>query len=89
MRKLSRCESCFATHGFPVSEVILRLSACGISEKSDRMIFFAGSPLGAGTLAGGDGSRQPSALELGIAKNQGESFTKILSRVTKKVESSE
>ncbi|KAJ2917062.1 hypothetical protein MD484_g3347, partial [Candolleomyces efflorescens] len=48
-----------------------------------------GSPWGAGTLAGGDGSRQPSALELGIAKNQGESFTKILSRVTKKVESSE
>ncbi|RXW18019.1 hypothetical protein EST38_g7825 [Candolleomyces aberdarensis] len=48
-----------------------------------------GSPWGAGTLAGGDGSRQPSALELGIAKNQGESFTKVLSRVTKKVESSE
>lgn len=33
-----------------------------------------GSPWGAGTFAGADGSRSPSALELEIAKIQGESF---------------
>ncbi|KAM4058030.1 NADPH-dependent FMN reductase [Hirsutella rhossiliensis] len=33
-----------------------------------------GSPWGAGTFAGGDGSRQPSALELEIATIQGETF---------------
>ncbi|KAI0065046.1 flavoprotein [Artomyces pyxidatus] len=33
-----------------------------------------GSPWGAGTLAGPDGSRQPSALELEIATIQGKSF---------------
>lgn len=32
------------------------------------------SPYGAGTFAGGDGSRQPSALELEIASIQGKSF---------------
>lgn len=34
-----------------------------------------GSPYGAGTLAGGDGSRKPSALELGVAEHQGKYFT--------------
>ncbi|KAH9879384.1 Minor allergen Alt a 7 [Plenodomus biglobosus] len=33
-----------------------------------------GSPWGAGTFAGGDGSRQPSPLELGIAEAQGKAF---------------
>jgi len=33
-----------------------------------------GSPWGAGTFAGPDGSRQPSALELEIASLQGEAF---------------
>jgi len=33
-----------------------------------------GSPWGAGTLAGPDGSRQPSELELEIAKIQGKTF---------------
>ena len=33
-----------------------------------------GSPWGAGTFAGPDGSRQPTALELEIAQIQGESF---------------
>ncbi|RQM06949.1 hypothetical protein DH86_00000098 [Scytalidium sp. 3C] len=40
-----------------------------------------GSPWGAGTFAGADGSRQPSALELEIATTQGESFGKIVSQV--------
>ncbi|KAI7869232.1 NAD(P)H:quinone oxidoreductase, type IV [Spinellus fusiger] len=38
-----------------------------------------GSPYGAGTVTNGDGSRQPSAIELGIARNQGENFGKIVS----------
>jgi NAD(P)H dehydrogenase (quinone) len=40
-----------------------------------------GSPWGAGTFAGGDGSRQPTALELEIAKIQGESFYKTVAKV--------
>lgn len=41
-----------------------------------------GSPWGSGTFAGNDGSRQPSALELETAKIQGESFWKIVSKVS-------
>jgi NAD(P)H dehydrogenase (quinone) len=33
-----------------------------------------GSPWGAGTFSGGDGSRQPTALELSIATEQGKAF---------------
>lgn len=41
-----------------------------------------GSPWGAGTFAGGDGSRQPSELELGIAKVQGESFAQVAKKLS-------
>lgn len=41
-----------------------------------------GSPWGAGTFAGADGSRQPSALELEIATTQGESFYKTVAKST-------
>ena len=37
-----------------------------------------GSAWGAGTIAGADGSRKPSALELEIAKHQGTLFAKTL-----------
>ena len=40
-----------------------------------------GSPWGAGTFAAGDGSRQPSALELEIATIQGENFYKQMAKV--------
>ncbi|RPD65312.1 flavo protein WrbA [Lentinus tigrinus ALCF2SS1-7] len=40
-----------------------------------------GSPWGAGTFAGADGSRQPSALELEIAELQGKHFWETISRV--------
>ncbi|KAH6908833.1 NADH-quinone oxidoreductase [Coprinopsis sp. MPI-PUGE-AT-0042] len=40
-----------------------------------------GSPWGAGTLAGGNGARQPSKLELDIAIAQGEGFWKTVSKV--------
>ena len=36
-----------------------------------------GTPYGASTIAGGDGSRQPDARELGIARHQGEHVAKI------------
>ena len=39
-----------------------------------------GSPWGAGTFAGGDGSRQPTELELEIARIQGESFYETVSK---------
>ncbi|TFK47632.1 NADH-quinone oxidoreductase [Heliocybe sulcata] len=40
-----------------------------------------GSPWGAGTFAGGDGSRQPSALELEVATIQGKTFYETVSKV--------
>lgn len=40
-----------------------------------------GSPWGAGTFAAGDGSRQPSALELEIAEIQGKTFYEHLSKL--------
>lgn len=41
-----------------------------------------GSPYGAGTLAGGDGSRQPSENELVIARFQGRHVTEIAAKLT-------
>lgn len=41
---------------------------------TDRTKVHGGSPWGAGTFAGADGSRQPSAKELEIAQIQGKSF---------------
>ncbi|KIW73019.1 NAD(P)H:quinone oxidoreductase, type IV [Phialophora macrospora] len=41
-----------------------------------------GSPWGAGTFASGDGSRQPSANELELAKIQGKSFYQAVSKVS-------
>ena len=40
-----------------------------------------GSPWGAGTFAGGDGSRQPTALELELARKQGQMFYQTLAKV--------
>ncbi|TYZ62355.1 hypothetical protein PybrP1_001854 [[Pythium] brassicae (nom. inval.)] len=41
-----------------------------------------GSPWGSGTYAGGDGSRQPSQLELDVAKVQGSSFAEIAKKLS-------
>lgn len=41
-----------------------------------------GTPYGASTIAGGDGSRQPDARELDIARHQGEHVAKITVRLT-------
>lgn len=40
-----------------------------------------GSPYGASTIAGGDGSRQPSAQELDMARFQGEHVAKIAAKL--------
>jgi NAD(P)H dehydrogenase (quinone) len=40
-----------------------------------------GSPYGAATLAGGDGSRRPSENELGIARFQGEHVAHIAAKL--------
>lgn len=40
-----------------------------------------GSPWGAGTFSGGDGSRQPTSKELELAKTQGKSFYDLVSKV--------
>lgn len=40
-----------------------------------------GSPWGASTYAGADGSRKPSALELEIARHQGSSFAAVVKRL--------
>jgi NAD(P)H dehydrogenase (quinone) len=41
----------------------------------------AGSPWGAGAFAAGDGSRQPSALELEVAQIQGKTFYETVAKV--------
>lgn len=41
-----------------------------------------GSPYGASTIAGADGSRQPDNRELGIARHQGEYVAKIAKKLT-------
>ena len=43
-----------------------------------------GSPYGAGTLAGGDGSRQPSENELAIARYQGKHVAQIAKKLAAK-----
>lgn len=40
-----------------------------------------GTPYGASTIAGGDGSRQPDDRELGIARHQGEQVAQIAARL--------
>ncbi|KAL7751681.1 hypothetical protein RI367_002680 [Sorochytrium milnesiophthora] len=40
-----------------------------------------GGPWGAGTIAGGDGSRQPSEAELDVAKTQGKNFAAVAAKL--------
>jgi NAD(P)H dehydrogenase (quinone) len=48
-----------------------------------------GSPYGAATIAGGDGSRQPSAMELEAARFQGQHVTSIAARLVARPQSGE
>jgi NAD(P)H dehydrogenase (quinone) len=43
--------------------------------------FRGGSPYGAATIAGRDGSRQPSAIELAMARFQGKHVATIANRL--------
>ena len=47
---------------------------------SDLTSVHGGSPWGAGTFAGGDGSRQPTPAELDVAERQGEGFYKVVAK---------
>ncbi|KAI8323443.1 protoplast secreted protein 2 precursor [Martensiomyces pterosporus] len=47
----------------------------------DNSEVIGGSAWGAGTIAGGDGSRQPSQKELDIAETQGEEFAKVVAKL--------
>jgi NAD(P)H dehydrogenase (quinone) len=52
------------------------------AQMSDLTEVHGGSPWGAGTFAGADGSRQPSAKELEIATIQGKCFYEAVAKYT-------
>jgi NAD(P)H dehydrogenase (quinone) len=53
----------------------------GIPETQDISAAKGGSPYGAATIANGDGSRQPSATELAIARYQGQHVASITAKL--------
>ena len=53
----------------------------GANELFDISEVRGGSPYGAATLAGGDGSRQPTDKELAIARYQGEKVARLTARM--------
>ncbi|MBI4938831.1 MAG: NAD(P)H:quinone oxidoreductase [Nitrosomonadales bacterium] len=53
--------------------------SCADQMRNDEIT--GGSPYGAGTIAGGDGKRMPSANELGIARFQGKHVAEIAKRM--------
>ncbi|KAJ6000374.1 Minor allergen Alt a 7 [Penicillium waksmanii] len=57
------------------------------SQLSNLSEVHGGSPWGAGTFAGADGSRQPTALELEIAEAQGKAFYEAVAKVNPHSES--
>ncbi|MDA3921770.1 MAG: NAD(P)H:quinone oxidoreductase [Salinisphaera sp.] len=65
-----------AHHGM----LIVPLDYAGAQELFDISELRGGSPYGASTYAGGDGSRQPSATELSIARYQGEKVARLALR---------
>ncbi|KEZ77505.1 NAD(P)H:quinone oxidoreductase [Salinisphaera hydrothermalis] len=62
-----------AHHGM----LIVPLDYAGAQELFDISELRGGSPYGASTYAGGDGSRQPSDKELSIARHQGEKVARL------------
>lgn len=67
-----------AHHGM----LIVPVDYAGAQELFDISELRGGSPYGAATYAGGDGSRQPSAKELSIARYQGEKVAKLATRLS-------
>ena len=66
-----------AHHGM----LIVPLDYAGATELFDISEMRGGSPYGASTLAGGDGSRQPSDKELSMARYQGEKIARLATRM--------
>ncbi|RVV99417.1 NAD(P)H:quinone oxidoreductase [Mesobaculum littorinae] len=62
-----------AHHGM----LIVPVDYAGAKGLSDTSELRGGSPYGAATYAGGDGSRQPSGTELSIARYQGEKVARL------------
>jgi len=71
--------STLAHHGFLYVPLGYKTTFGQLSNLSE---IHGGSPWGAGTFSGADGSRMPSALELEIATLQGEAFGNHVKRVT-------
>ncbi|CFB66891.1 NAD(P)H:quinone oxidoreductase [Yersinia enterocolitica] len=67
-----------AHHGFIIVPI-----GYGTTELFDVSQTRGGTPYGATTIAGGDGSRQPSAEELAIARFQGEHVAKITAKLAR------
>ncbi|HEN3617841.1 TPA: NAD(P)H:quinone oxidoreductase [Yersinia enterocolitica] len=67
-----------AHHGFIIVPI-----GYGATELFDVSQTRGGTPYGATTIAGGDGSRQPSADELAIARFQGEHVAKITAKLAR------
>ncbi|KNG46570.1 benzoquinone reductase [Stemphylium lycopersici] len=65
------CMSTLAHHGFIYVPLGYKTTFAQLSNLEE---VHGGSAWGAGTFAGGDGSRQPSALELSVAQAQGKAF---------------
>ncbi len=66
-----------AHHGM----IIVPVDYAGAQELFDISELRGGSPYGASTYAGGDGSRQPSDKELSIARYQGEKVARLATRL--------
>ncbi|EJD55204.1 NADH-quinone oxidoreductase [Auricularia subglabra TFB-10046 SS5] len=70
--------STFAHHGLIYVPLGYKNSFAQLTNLSE---VHGGSPWGAGTFAAGDGSRQPTPLELEIAQIQGKTFWETVSRL--------
>jgi len=73
------CMSTFAHHGLIFVPLGYKVAGAQILELSE---VHGGSPWGAGTFAGADGSRQPTKIELEMAEIQGKAFYDALSKVS-------
>ncbi|OJJ47919.1 hypothetical protein ASPZODRAFT_94930 [Penicilliopsis zonata CBS 506.65] len=70
--------STLAHHGFIYVPLGYKTTFAQLANLSE---IHGGSPWGAGTFAGADGSRQPTELELQIAEAQGKAFYEHVSKV--------
>ena len=69
----------FAHHGV----IIVPIGYRNFAEQTALDVVVGPSAYGAGTVAGGDGSRQPVAQDLAVAKSQGETFANVVNTYIK------